>query len=214
MGHEYFILEDGEQKGPFTFDELTDLEIGIHDRILSPLADTWQDACDLPELYPYFEAQGVYFPTGDNLASFWWRLLAFMIDYLIISFVLGIVLTILIPNIVAVKIQSYDELLKFSRSLPEGDMIKLQLIFYVTLIIYDSVGEMSSIKGSLGKRICKLVVVDVDGTGLSFSKALIRSLGKIASLAFYGAGFLSIFFTEHRQALHDYLARTYVVKRD
>ena len=214
MNNDYYILEDGEQKGPFTFDELTAMELDIHTRVLSPLADTWQDACDLPEFYSYFESYGIYFPTEDNLASFWWRLLAFVIDYLIISFVLGFILAIVIPSIVTVKMQSYDDLLKLSRSLPYSDMLKLQLIFYATLIIYDSIGEASAMKGSPGKRICKLVVVDPDGTGLSFSKALLRSVGKIVSLSFYGLGFLSIFFTEHRQALHDYIAKTYVVKRD
>jgi len=54
--------------------------------------------------------------------------------------------------------------------------------------------------------------VDIDGAGLTYLNALLRSLGKAISIFLFYIGFLSIFFTEHRQALHDQLARTYVVK--
>ena len=210
MGNEYYILEDGEQTGPYTFDELTDMGLDIHTRILSRGADSWQDACDLPELYPYFEAQGIYLPTGDNLATFWWRLLAFVIDYLILSFLISLILIQLPSFGLNIKIQSFNDVLKLS----ENQKTMLQIIIYLTLIIYNSICEASAMKGSIGKRMFKLVVVDIDGQGLSYLNALLRSAGKVLSLFFYGLGFVSIFFTEHRQALHDYLAKTYVVKRD
>ncbi len=213
MSGDYYILEDGEQTGPFSFDELIDMGLEIHTRVLSPMAEGWQDACDLPEFYRYFEAKGIYFPTGDNLASFWWRLLAFIIDYFIICMVLGFILAIVAPGMIAAKMQSYDDMLKMSRNLPYSDVLRLQLILYFAIIVNDLIGELSPMKGSFGKRICKLVVVDIDGTGLSFGKALLRSVAKIISLSFYGLGFFSIFFSEHRQAMHDYLAKTYVVKR-
>jgi len=210
MSDGYYILEEGEEKGPYTFDELTDMAIGIHDRILSPTVETWQYACDLPELYPYFVAQEIYLPTGDNLASFGWRLLAFIIDYFILSFLLTILIS-LVPSIgVSFKLQSYNDLLK----LPASEMVRLQVIVYVSLLIYNSVCEASAMEGTVGQRICKLVVVDIDGMRLSYLIALLRSAGKVISLFFYGLGFLSIFFTEHRQAMHDFLAKTYVVKRD
>src|SRR5579862_4407107 len=95
MGNDYYILEDGEQKGPFTFDELIDMGLNIHTRVLSPLADGWQDACDLPEFYRYFEGKGIYFPTEDNLASFWWRLAAYIIDTVILTVLFEYLLRIL-----------------------------------------------------------------------------------------------------------------------
>lgn len=206
----YYILENGEQKGPFTFDELTELEIDNHSSILSPDDDAWQDACDMPELYPYFEARGIYFPTADNLASFGWRLLAFIIDYFILTFLITILVVVLPSFGVNIKILSYSELLKLSAK----EQLTLELAVYITLIIYNSVCEASPMKGSIGKRALKMVVVDVEGIGPGILRALLRSTGKVISLMFYGLGFLSIFFTEHRQALHDFLAKTYVVKRD
>jgi uncharacterized RDD family membrane protein YckC len=208
MDNAYYILEDGEQKGPFTFDELIDMGPDIHTRVLSPLADTWQDACDLPEFFQYFEAHGIHFPTEDNLASFWIRLLAFIIDLVLLSFVMDIILVILISKGIMPNIQSFDSYSK----MPYSKILILQLVFYSTLIIYNSICEASAMQGSIGKKVCKLAVVDADGAGLTYLNAFVRSLGKIVSLFFYGAGFLSIFWSEHRQAMHDYLAKTYVVK--
>jgi uncharacterized RDD family membrane protein YckC len=210
MSGDYYILEDGEQTGPFSFDELIDMGLEIHTRVLSPLAEGWLDACDLPEFYPYFEAQGIYFPTGDNLASFWWRMLAFIIDYVIISILLTILFILSVQFGLTIKVPTIDDILKESFV----ERLKLMLVIYLALIIYNSAGEASAWEGSIGKRICRLVVVDVDGQRLSYPRALLRSFGKAISLFINGIGFLSIFFSEHRQALHDYLAKTYVVKRD
>lgn len=210
MGNDYYILEDGEQTGPYTFEELTDMGPDIHTRVLSPNADGWQDACDLPELYPYFEAQGVYLPTGDNLASFGWRLLAYIIDYVIYSVLMQYTLVMLASMGIAFKLGSIDDLFK----MPVLQVLQLQLIYSLVIIVYNSICEASAMKGSVGKRIFKLVVVDVDGQGLSYLNALLRSVGKALSIFFVYTGFISILFTEHRQAFHDYLAKTYVVKRD
>ncbi len=209
MSSDYYILEDGEQTGPFSFDELIDMGLEIHTRVLSPLAEGWLDACDLPEFYPYFESHGIYFPTGDNLASFWWRMLAFLIDYVIISILLTILFVVTVQFGLTIKVPTIDVILKESFV----ERLKLMLVIYLVLIIYNSAGEASAWEGSIGKRICRLVVVDIDGQGLSYPRALLRSFGKAISLFVNGIGFLSVFWSEHRQALHDYIAKTYVVKR-
>jgi uncharacterized RDD family membrane protein YckC len=214
MSDGYYILEEEEQKGPFTFDELMDMDIDIHSSILSPATDTWQDACDLPELYPYFEAQGIYLPTGDNLASFGWRFLAFIIDNFALSILINFVIVFLSSIGISYKAPTYDELFKLSPAALLPIALVNSLIYSITLIIYNTICEASPMKGSVGKRIFKMVVVDVDGMGLSFLNALLRSVGKALSIFFFYLGFLSILFTEHRQAVHDLLAKTYVVKRD
>jgi len=208
MAQEYYILEDGEQQGPYTFNELTAMDLDIHTRILSPLADNWQDACDLPEFYPYFESQGIYLPTGDNLASFGWRFLAWIIDYFLISVLASFIVNALIANGTVHAMQSYAALLKAS----PRELFIVQLSFIIPLIIYNTLCEASPMKGSIGKKICRLVVVDIDGMGLTFVNALLRSFGKAISVFLLYIGFVTIFFTEHKQALHDQLARTYVVK--
>ena len=209
MDNGYYILKDSEKTGPFTFAELNQLDIDVHSSIMSPSAGTWQDACDLEELYPYFEARGIYLPTGDNLASFWWRLLAFVIDYTILCFLVSVFFILAMQFGFKVNMPTVDEMLKY----PLIQRLKIIAVGYLVLIIYNSLGEASPMEGSFGKRVCKLVVVDIDGFGLSYPKALLRSVGKVISILINGIGFLSIFWSEHKQALHDFLAKTYVVKR-
>ncbi|HVW96496.1 MAG TPA: RDD family protein [Mucilaginibacter sp.] len=208
MAQEYYIITDEEQIGPLSFRELTATGPDLHTRIQSAGATEWQYACDIPELYPYFAMRGIYLPTGDNLASFGRRLLAWVIDYFIISFLASFVIGYLTSSGRIPAISSYADLLKASPS----DLLIMQLCFLVTLVVYNSICEASPLKGSAGKKICGMVVVDINGIGLSFINALLRSLGKAISVFVLYLGFLSIFFTEHKQALHDRLARTYVVK--
>jgi uncharacterized RDD family membrane protein YckC len=214
MAYDYYILEGNEQSGPYTFQEITLLELDVHTRILSPLADTWQDACDLPEFYPYFEARGIYLPTGDNLASFGWRLLAWFIDYVALSFINNFVLSALISAGFNIKLPTMEQLTKASVTdvMPAKDIFTLMIILNLVMIIYHAVCEASPMKGSLGKKLCRLVVVDVDGSGLTFVNAFLRNLGKIVSGTVLGIGFLNIIWNEHKQGWHDIFARTYVVK--
>src|ERR1700759_326110 len=87
MADQYYILEDGEQSGPFSLDELIDAAPDIHTRVLSTRENSWQDACDLPDLYDYFRGMGVHFPTESNLASPLVRLGAFIIDFILAAII-------------------------------------------------------------------------------------------------------------------------------
>jgi uncharacterized RDD family membrane protein YckC len=204
----YYILEDGEQLGPYGLDELTRMDLEVYTEVLSSKSETWQTAGDLPELYPYFEAREIYLPTGDNLASFGWRVLAYVIDYVILSFAMNLIFRVLASFGISFNIKSLDDLL----NLPILQIFLLQFITSATLIIYNTICEASAMKGSIGKKLCKLVVVDANGNGQSFGNALLRSAGKAVSIFFVYTGFISIFFTDHKQAMHDFLAKTYVVK--
>ncbi|MEO6633958.1 MAG: RDD family protein [Mucilaginibacter sp.] len=215
MAHEYYILENNEQQGPYTFNELTAMDLDIHTRVLSPLADTWEDACDLPEFYPYFESQGIYLPTGDNLASFGWRLLAWVIDYVILSFINNFVLTLLVSAGLTFKLPTVEQMMKapVTDIMPLKDVFLLIGILNLVMIIYHAACEASPMQGSLGKKLCRMVVVDIDGLRLTFVNAFLRNLGKIVSGTVFGIGFLNILWNEHKQSWHDIFAKTYVVKR-
>jgi len=213
MDNGYLILEDGEQTGPFTLEEVIEKEPDLHTRILSPNETAWKDACDLPELYEYFLSLGVDFPTEDNLASFWIRLLAFVIDMFLLSIVINIIMAVLTPNSILSSIQKYNSLEAFSK-MPANQLLILQITVNSILIVYNMICEASPMRGSVGKRICRLAVVDADGQGLTILNALVRSFGRVVSLFFWGIGFISIFFTEHKQALHDLVAKTYVIRRN
>jgi uncharacterized RDD family membrane protein YckC len=211
MNEAYFILVDGEQTGPYTFDELIEKEPGLHTRIMAPSADTWQDACDVLELFEYFRNNGYYFPTEDNLASYWWRLLAFAIDLLLMSFVLSFLIPILNQKgFTHINLAPPFDPYKTS----VHDITVIQVLFNLVLLLYNAGCEASSMGGSLGKKLCGLVVVDQDGEGINFGVALLRSFGKVLAIYFWGVGTLSIFWTEGKQGLYDLLAKTYVVRKN
>jgi uncharacterized RDD family membrane protein YckC len=65
---------------------------------------------------------------------------------------------------------------------------------------------------TIGGIICQLRVVRVDGAPLGFVDALVRGLSSLFSLAALGLGALWILKDPERQAWHDKIAGTYVVK--
>jgi uncharacterized RDD family membrane protein YckC len=85
---------------------------------------------------------------------------------------------------------------------------KLNLVF---LAAYGAV--MWKIKGStLGGIICHLQVVRVDGRELDWTTVIVRALGCFLSLIFLGLGFIWIAIDGERQAWHDKIAGTLVVR--
>ena len=201
MPQTYYILQNEEQNGPFTFDEIIETGPDVHTRILSPLAGTWEDACDLAEFSSYFRIKHFYFPTEANLATFGWRLLAYLVDFVILVVAMVAVINIFADNGVKFNIDNYT------------DVIKLQLIFFGALLFYNAISEASPLMGSPGKKACGMVVVDIDGRRINFLNALVRSAGKAMSIFLMYTGFFSILFSEYKQALHDFLAKTYVVRK-
>ncbi len=65
----------------------------------------------------------------------------------------------------------------------------------------------------LGKMAMKIYVTDLDGGRISFGTATIRHLCKIVSAFVLMIGFIMAGFTARKQALHDMLANTLVVRR-
>jgi uncharacterized RDD family membrane protein YckC len=202
MNEEYYLLEGEDKKGPFTFNELVKLDIDIHTEIITPLSDKPQYASELTELNEYFESRGVYFPTEDNLATFGKRVLAFIIDYLPLYLLVEFVETstgfVVLPT-------NY----KMGMPVPNS-MFILSVSVLAVFLIYNTIFEATPLKGSLGKQICKLNVVDIDGQGLSFFNALGRNLGVVVSMTIW-IPFLTVAFSEHRQAWYDNLAKSYVI---
>jgi uncharacterized RDD family membrane protein YckC len=65
---------------------------------------------------------------------------------------------------------------------------------------------------TVGGIICQLRVARVDGAPLRFVDSLVRGLVGIFSLAIFGLGALWILRDEYRQAWHDKVAGTVVVR--
>lgn len=154
-------------------------------------------------------------------AGFWWRFLAHIIDYLIISIVSSI---ILLPVYLAFGITAF---LKFAPGYCENDpaeviplvfailgLVVVASIISATMVwLYNAFMESSKYQATLGKMAVGLQVTDMNGERISFARATGRYFGKILSGMIILIGYLMAGFTEKKQALHDILAGCLVVKK-
>lgn len=81
----------------------------------------------------------------------------------------------------------------------------------VVLMLYWILGDASRYRGSLGKRVLGLEVVDERGQRLTLATAAGRNLLKILSAVLLLIGFLMAGWTKRKQALHDMITGSYVV---
>ena len=128
-------------------------------------------------------------------ASFGDRLSAFVVDQILILLV-GVVLLIVL-NIagVSISIDDYESL------------FGLLFMVYSTVFVWRS-------GATLGKKLMKIKVVDMEYKHVGFWRALLReSIGRIIS-SILNLGYLWMLIDKRKQAWHDKLARTFVVKLD
>ncbi|MGC4022512.1 MAG: RDD family protein [Cyclobacteriaceae bacterium] len=155
-----------------------------------------------------------------NYAGFWQRFLALIIDGIIIGIVRSV---IIVPIMVAMGFSVASE----AQSLDSDDLSTLLPILgtvaalvgvamiasTVIWVLYYTLMESSKYQATVGKLALGIIVTDASGNKLDFSKALIRNVCKIISGMVMCIGFIIAAFTEKKQALHDIIASTLVVKK-
>jgi uncharacterized RDD family membrane protein YckC len=203
MEKEYYLLDGDERTGPFTYRELVQKGMDVNTQLSTPLNDKWQYASEIPEFIDYFKSKGIHFPTGDNLANFGMRVLAFSIDYFPLY---------ILAEIFALRFNWVTIPPDFTVGQPlPPSLMMLYVWFTAFYLLYRTIMEASPMKATIGKKICKLAVVDINGNGPSLLSSLGRNLGVVASIILW-VPFLTMLFNEHRQNWYDSLAKTYVVK--
>jgi uncharacterized RDD family membrane protein YckC len=226
MDNEYYILENGERMGPFTAQELMDRPLEPDDVVLLPSQTQGIPAYEMPEFNEYFKSEGIYYPTKENTTSYMLRLPAFIIDYFIIIIAIMIVGMVLFPQYVLQLQKTYtpesftyqgylDNVMKH-----QNEALIMQLVLFVIIILYSAACEASRLQGSIGKYVLGLAVVDELGYRLTFWQALKRNLGKLIYefVSFVMGPFAYLFYLrmiwgERHQAMHDQLAKCYIVKK-
>jgi uncharacterized RDD family membrane protein YckC len=208
MNNEYYLVEGEEQKGPYTYNQLIDMGIDIHTEVITAKSDEPQYASNLPEFIEYFESKGIYFPTGDNLAGFGWRILAFIIDYLLVSSVI----TFALNQLGLIALPKYTGTLDYQQLAPTANLISMA--FYPTFLIYNVLFEISNFKATPGKLLCKIMVVDIDGKSLKIANSLIKNLGVCLSFYVVALPFLTALSDEHRQTWYERIAKSYQITKN
>jgi len=142
-----------------------------------------------------------------SYAGFWIRVLALFIDNIIISFAL-------IPFNVVMQFSSFSSAAQ-GQPPKAPDLSMLLLYGAVVLVVYwlyFALQESSSKMSTVGKRVCGLVVTDLNGAQISFAKATTRYLLSNLSYLTLWIGFLMAAATQKKQTLHDILVGTVVIK--
>jgi len=121
-------------------------------------------------------------------AAFWERFVAQVIDAVILSVATGTVFTA-----------------TFGAGMAIG---------FFAPWLYEAFMTSSEWQATVGKRVMSIVVTDLNGNRMSFARATGRHFAKYISVFLLGIGFVIAAFTAKKQALHDMIAETLVMKRD
>jgi len=151
-------------------------------------------------------------------AGFWKRFAAYLIDTIIIGFVMGIIMMVFGIGLFT-SMATMDEM-----AMDEGDaeamaagmiggMMTLILVASAAQWLYFALMESSAKQGTLGKMALSIIVTDANGNRISFGRATGRYFGKIISGAILCIGYIMAGFTEKKQALHDMIAGCLVVNK-
>jgi len=102
----------------------------------------------------------------------------------------------------------------FSALMPMlGLMFRIAIISALIQWLYFSLMESSVWQATLGKKALGLTVTDLEGRRISFGRATGRYFAKILSTLTIGIGYLMAGFTAKKQALHDMIAGTLVLRK-
>lgn len=142
-----------------------------------------------------------------NYADFWIRFVASFIDGIIVN-VLGSIIGFMIGLIVGISAGGRGD---------SGVVVTAQTLGFLAGVIitwlYQAFLESSSRQATLGKQAMGIVVTDLNGDRISFGRATARSFSKYLSAIILLIGYIMAAFTERKQALHDLIAGTLVVKK-
>ena len=152
-------------------------------------------------------------------AGFWLRVVAHLIDGIVLGVIFGVLFLI---GLAFVGIGSMETMV---RGMHNGDgeppvalVLMLIFVFFLSIVaswIYSAYLESSPNQGTLGKMALGLIVTDLQGRRISFGHATGRFFAKIITgLIPLGIGYMMAGFTEKKQALHDMIAATLVLRKN
>jgi len=176
-------------------------------------------APSLGTVSPHAGVGAIAYALNVTYAGFWLRFVAYVLDSLIIGFA---VMVLFVPFFFLMGGVSILETLprgRVERVDPAQFMAFLSLA--LTLFALSSVAkwlyfaylESGEKQATWGKQALGIYVTDLAGQRITFGRATGRFFGKIVSgLIPLGIGFIMAGFTERRQALHDMIASTLVLR--
>ena len=135
---------------------------------------------------------------ADTPAGFWVRLVAWLID----SIVLGIVQVILIAI--------WPGFFEYFSSDSYGHPV--DLLIFIMYVLYFTIG-VAVWSTTIGKRLLGMYVLRPDGSKVGPGRALARHFAGVLSVLLIGIGYLMIGLRRDKRGLHDLICDTVVVRK-
>lgn len=156
----------------------------------------------------------------EDYANFGLRLLAYLIDGIILSVVVWILMMVFMGSAFAALggLGGMENMSEEEAMMMMGPMMAaiggVTLGAIVVQWLYFALMESSANQATLGKMALGIKVTDMNGDRLTFLRATGRHFSKIISGMILMIGYIMAAFTEKRQALHDMIAGTLVLNKD
>jgi uncharacterized RDD family membrane protein YckC len=158
-------------------------------------------------------------PSHLVYAGFWLRFVAVVIDGIILVIPMGIIGAI-VGGVIGFSYGVAHPGNRFSIMDGDGDfnptfiLMEVGLMIFSTIVkwLYFALQESSSAQATVGKRVMGLKVMSLAGQRIGFGQASGRFFSKIISGMILCIGYIMAGFTERKQALHDMIAGTLVVR--
>jgi uncharacterized RDD family membrane protein YckC len=168
-----------------------------------PQSPPWQPQATWPPPIGYGASV-----SGVQYAGFWIRFVAFVIDAILVAIVV-------LPFSLIISV-----MIRISGSAVAMPGIGIDLVTVIVRLalssfanwIYEAALESSSKQATVGKMVLGLKVTDLEGRRISFLRATGRHFAKILSAMIFLIGYIMAGFTLRKQALHDIIAGTFVVR--
>ena len=153
-------------------------------------------------------------PVTVAYAGFWLRFVAWFIDAIVLVIGGGV----LTAPITGFGLINFHTLLRGGPPSPDmffghGFIFRAFVVKQLLHWAYYALLESSTWQATLGKKALGLEVTDMHGARISFGHATGRWAARYISVMTLGIGYLMAGFTERKQALHDMIAGTLVIRK-
>lgn len=194
----YTIVVAGKPKGPYTMAELKELALTPDTFVRKPGMDDYKEAHEIEEIR---ELMGFAVPKNapQYFAAFDQRLMAWAIDYFLITTVYAILLFIALLWVEEAALRIIMILIATS-------------LILCTKFFYSVYADATEQQGTIGKKLLAIKIADVNGEKISLQKSLVRNLSKALSVMIFFMGYVYMLFNKRSQCLHDVIADTLVMK--
>lgn len=150
----------------------------------------------------------VIVPVRSAYAGFWLRVLAAILDTIIVQAVVTpvVILIVVVVRLAGAAVAMPGAAIHLVGAIASGTL------GFGSSWLYEALMESSSRQATLGKMALSLKVTDLGGQRISFLRATGRHFAKLVSIATLCIGYLMAGFTSRKQALQDFIAGTLVIR--